>query len=86
MDRFYVHNTYRKGIQNLLRGLKKFVENLIKRPNPMHLWLAELTKVPGIGHAVDFGLFHGDEIELNIAGETAIQASIDRITPLVDLF
>ncbi len=27
MDRFYVHNTYRKGMQNLLAGLKEYVEN-----------------------------------------------------------
>ncbi len=36
--------------------------NLIKRTFPSRLWLSELTKIPGIGHAVDFALFHGDDI------------------------
>jgi hypothetical protein len=67
------------------KGRPPWFVNLIKRPFPKHLWLAEFTKVPRIGHAVEFALFHGGEIELNIAGETAIQASIDRIIPLVDL-
>jgi uncharacterized protein YndB with AHSA1/START domain len=44
MDRFYVRNTYEKGMQNLLRGLKEYVEQ--PKVNEDDLSQADIQTVP----------------------------------------